>query len=502
MPTLQLIPTKTNTMNKHLPKFLLVLGLSAGLFHQVQAQTYTHPTVGTGGTYAGACMVTTCSGTYYDNGGAGGNYSANVNSIYRTFCPTTAGMCVRATFTSFSMNDTYFLCSGPGSCCDYLTIRNGPYQNAPALYNGCTASPGTVTANNSSGCLTFTFTSDGSVQLGGWAATLSCVACAAQQTGTNTDCPNSTIICSNAAISANSPGPGLISDGCGTCIEGGETYSNWYVFSPQTSGTIGFTLAPSNPADDYDFAIYGPAATNCASLGAPIRCSYSATAGNTGLGMGAVDLTEGVGGNSWVAPINVVAGQVYRLLVSHWSPPSGNYTITWNLSGGASLDCTPPLPVELVDFTCSTNEYNEIELHWTTASEVNNDYFIVEKSTDGINFVETYRVNGHQNSNEQFEYIVSDVNPIFGANYYRLSQVDLDGKKEVFKTISCNYGDQMKVITEINILDINGKVVLSQKTNTADLGAIMTQVPLQPGMYILYTTYEDGTSEIRKFVKI
>ena len=104
----------------------ILLMLTPGM---LSAQTYTHPTIGISNTYAGACMVNTCSGTYYDNGGAGGNYGANINAIYRTFCPSTAGMCMRATFTSFSMNDTYFLCSGPNSCCDYLQILNGPAQN-------------------------------------------------------------------------------------------------------------------------------------------------------------------------------------------------------------------------------------------------------------------------------------------------------------------------------------------------------------------------------------
>ena len=141
----------------------LLLGLTMSI--GAIAQTYFHATVGMQSTYTGNCMVTTCSGTYYDNGGAAGNYGANVNNIFRTFCPNAAGMCVRATFTQFAMNDTWILCGGPNSCCDYLSILNGPVQNSPALWSNCTASPGTITANNASGCLTFRFVSDGSVQL-------------------------------------------------------------------------------------------------------------------------------------------------------------------------------------------------------------------------------------------------------------------------------------------------------------------------------------------------
>jgi len=49
--------------------------------------TYLHPTVGLQNSNLGTCMVNTCSGTYYDDGGAAGNYSLNVNQVYRTFCP-------------------------------------------------------------------------------------------------------------------------------------------------------------------------------------------------------------------------------------------------------------------------------------------------------------------------------------------------------------------------------------------------------------------------------
>lgn len=484
-------------------KLYLTLILSSVSFFSLNifCQTYTHPTVGMGGTYAGSCMVNTCSGTYYDNGGAGGNYAANVNSIYRTFCPNIAGRCVRATFTAFSMNDTYFLCGGPGSCCDYLTIRNGAYQNAPILYQNCTVSPGTITANNSSGCLTFSFISDGSVQLAGWAATLSCVACGAWVAPTNSDCPSSTVICSNSAFAANSPGPGLVSETCGSCLAGGETYSNWYVFAAQTSGTIGMTITPANPADDYDFALYGPG-VSCGALGSPLRCSYSDLSGVTGMNNVAVDASEGVtGDDSWVQQITVTAGQVYYLEIQHWSPPTSGYTVSWQLGGGASLDCTPPLPIQLTDFACNPSE-NHIGINWSTASEVNNDHFIIEKSTDGINFNQLSRVNGSGNSNETTDYYAMDEQPSFGENYYRLTQVDFDGKQETFQTISCNYGSDLPTITEINVYDLNGHLVFSEKENTPDLQSILSHISIKTGMYILYTTYSDGTTQFKKFVKI
>ncbi len=94
---------------------------------------YEHPTEGIQGTYNGACMVNTCSGTYVDDGNAN-NYSNNINSIYRTFCPELPGKCMTATFTM--MNIDYTFLPGDDSY-DLLFIRNGPTQGSPTLWYGC-----------------------------------------------------------------------------------------------------------------------------------------------------------------------------------------------------------------------------------------------------------------------------------------------------------------------------------------------------------------------------
>lgn len=464
------------------------------------SQTYTHPTTGLGSTYVGACMVNTCSGTYYDNGGAGANYGANINNIYRTFCPSTPGMCVRATFTSFSMNDTYFLCFGPSSCCDYLSILNGPTQNSPSLYSNCTSSPGTVTASNSSGCLTFRFVSDGSVQLAGWAATLSCVACGTQSNGVNSDCANFTVLCSDVASQAVSPGPGTTSDACAGCYVGGENYSNWFNVVVTTGGTLAFTIDPSVNSNDFDVAVFGPNVT-CGALGTPIRCTAAASAGNgnTGLGNGAVDATENVTGDQWVAPINVTAGQSYRICINGWSATNSPYMI--DFTGTAVLDCFP-LPIELESFQCIPTTNNEIEIHWTTATEVNNDYFIIERSIDGIHYEDMVRVNGSGTSNQPLEYIVADANPVFGMNYYRLTQVDFNGNRQTFDPTVCNYGDQLTKIKEVLIYDLNGHLVLQESANTADLKTTIINLNVPAGMYMLYMIFDDGTTQVRKFVKM
>ncbi|MBR5984301.1 MAG: T9SS type A sorting domain-containing protein [Bacteroidales bacterium] len=87
-----------------------------------------------------------------------------------------------------------------------------------------------------------------------------------------------------------------------------------------------------------------------------------------------------------------------------------------------------PLPIELLAFKASCKG-KSVLVEWTTASERNNDYFIVERSDDAINFTEIARVAGAGNSIEQLDYNYTDYSAASGDNYYRLVQVDYDGTR-------------------------------------------------------------------------
>lgn len=86
-----------------------------------------------------------------------------------------------------------------------------------------------------------------------------------------------------------------------------------------------------------------------------------------------------------------------------------------------------PLPVSLLNFNAIPVN-NEVKVSWTTTSEINNDYFNVEKSLDGKNWTSIGRVEGAENSNILNNYLLVDVNPVIGIQYYRLKQVDLNGE--------------------------------------------------------------------------
>ncbi len=110
------------------------------------------------------------------------------------------------------------------------------------------------------------------------------------------DCAGGQTICGGQSFNNNSSGTGNVADlntSNQGCLASGERQGTWYRFSPSSSGTVGFTIAPG-AATDYDFAVWGPLSSiQCPPVGPPVRCSYSALTGNTGIGNGAADVTEG-----------------------------------------------------------------------------------------------------------------------------------------------------------------------------------------------------------------
>ena len=92
-----------------------------------------------------------------------------------------------------------------------------------------------------------------------------------------------------------------------------------------------------------------------------------------------------------------------------------------------NTDASSPLPVELVMFKASPLR-DAIKLNWTTASELNNDYFNIERSSDAEQWVSIATIAGVGTTNETNTYETMDYQPIEGVSYYRLKQTDFDGK--------------------------------------------------------------------------
>ena len=163
------------------------------------------------------------------------------------------------------------------------------------------------------------------------------------------------------------------------------------------------------------------------------------------------------------------------------------------------------LPVIVSNYSANLLADGTVSIAWKTASELNNNHFIVEKSIDGINFNAIATVS----ANATHIYSVIDAKPVDGINYYRLVQIDNDGTKQVFavKTVTVALGNSgitvypnplngTKLIinfgkinagqNEVQVLNITGKVLYSGSSWVSGK-ELEVNLPVKPasGVYLL-----------------
>jgi hypothetical protein len=141
------------------------------------------------------------------------------------------------------------------------------------------------------------------------------------------------------------------------------------------------------------------------------------------------------------------------------------------------------LPIELLFFNGSKG-LNKISLSWATASELNFDYFDVEKSVDGSNFYGISKVVGHGTTNTRQEYSFNDEKPLNGKNYYRLKSVDFDGYTEYFNVI---------------MVDFDGKNNFSIYPNPSDGVSFTAETNFTPKSRAFVAIYSMIGSEIARY---
>jgi len=139
---------------------------------------------------------------------------------------------------------------------------------------------------------------------------------------------------------------------------------------------------------------------------------------------GAYDGTTGTSGKIFTgSSAELSAGKLAQIRFTH--PSNGNTYTATQLGTGEFVPATVALPIELLSFK-ATLKNNVVELHWQTATEVNNDYFVIERSVDGKIWESIDTIKGVGNSRNVLNYANNDDNPLSGTSYYRLKQVDFD----------------------------------------------------------------------------
>lgn len=178
------------------------------------------------------------------------------------------------------------------------------------------------------------------------------------------------------------------------------------------------------------------------------------------------------------------------------------------------------LPVSFINFTAQKDLYAHVSLNWATANESNNDYFAVERSANGTDFKEIGRVPGAGNSTQAQQYIYIDKAPAAGNNFYRLKQVDKDGKFTLSKQalINMDAATAVKIYpnpvlskltitglnaggnTTLQVFDMQGKMILQKQISSTDTYTLETS-SLKSGNYLLKIS-NDGIVITKGFVKM
>ncbi len=155
-----------------------------------------------------------------------------------------------------------------------------------------------------------------------------------------------------------------------------------------------------------------------------------------------------------------------------------------------------PLPVELGLFNGEIKN-NGILLKWLTYSELNNDFFELQRSSDGVRFNSIAKVSGHGTTTEMYRYQYLDDKPFGGWNYYRLKQVDFNGEAAITNTVKFNLSSISNNKVEIIPNPNNG--IFRAKINCDVEGESKITVVSQYGA-VLYETsaYCTGQSVIKQ----
>ena len=217
---------------------------------------------------------------------------------------------------------------------------------------------------------------------------------------------------------------------------------------------------------------------------------------------------------------NLVVGSTYafQLTVTDVAGASGSAVTDVNVVSGA-------LPVEFSYFKGQSNSTGNL-LQWGTATEQNNDYFSIERSNDGAAFSSIGKVTGSGTSTAAHDYSFTDTKAVTGNYYYRLKQVDKDGKFDFSKVIlvtgssnaaaaqmypnpvqsslSIVLNNDIKGNGKISVYDLAGHNVRQDAVvkNDKTLNAVVNMNSLTPGLYIVEIqigdTYKLSKSILKK----
>jgi hypothetical protein len=253
-------------------------------------------------------------------------------------------------------------------------------------------------------------------------------------------------ICNGTLIRALNSGPGAHWFYVGSVEKGYSAVSLTDLSSPST---FAITYSPISPGSASAPGPYNPDLKDDVAVAVVSHGEFWNI--NRALGSGSANIKLG-----WNAASDVNGMALDQLRIAHWNGAQwnsmGNCDFTGDEDSGELKTQVPVsnfgpftlasvssdnrlLPVTILKFSAQP-ENEKVILTWKTSSEIDNDYFIIERSKDGLQFEAIGTIDGHGTTHEPIDYKYTDATPLPCRSYYRLKQVDYDGESESFNIVS------------------------------------------------------------------
>jgi hypothetical protein len=204
------------------------------------------------------------------------------------------------------------------------------------------------------------------------------------------------------------------------------------------------------------------------------------------------------GSASSAIALNVGTNTITLAVTAQDGTTTKTYTITFTRNA--------VLPIVLVDYQAKLQNNSEVKLTWSSASEQNNDYYELLRSTDGKTFISLGKVKGQGTTSQQNYYSFVDITPKKGTNYYKLLQMDRDGKTTELgiKSVSFDFKAQLEVAVYpnpsssvvnvefeanqfiyISVIDLAGKVIIKKEITETQSKISLNIADLPASNYII-----------------
>ena len=261
------------------------------------------------------------------------------------------------------------------------------------------------------------------------------------------------------------------------CPGSGTNFSNQAAFEPTTA------MDPCAPAPAcatgttgsdiwFRFFAQSTTATIVVNPSASFNIAIQAFSGTACPGLTTIGCAD-AGGNNVTETLNLTGLKVntlYYFRIFGATNSVANRTGTYTFCGSAGLGSTL-LPVEIISFR-AVEQNNKVILNWTTASESNNSYFEIERSITGNQYEPIGRVAGGGTTSQTTHYNFTDFAPFTATNYYRLKQVDIDGRYKYSAILTIKLNSKLKKGVNISPNPVSDKINIRISSDAATNGGI------------------------------